>query len=81
MSTLYEKYDLEGRAAVITGGPGLSGNEFYRSLADVSTSMHVVLGRVVNHDEMNGALLFLSSDSSSYRMGINLAVDRGWTIW
>lgn len=43
-------------------------------------SKRVPIGRMLNKEDIKGAVVFLASDASEYVNGINLLVDGGWTV-
>jgi NAD(P)-dependent dehydrogenase (short-subunit alcohol dehydrogenase family) len=58
--------------------PGGYFNEQPAAFVEKYTS-RVPLGRMMGHEDLQGAVVFLASDASAYVTGHNLLVDGGWT--
>lgn len=69
---------------VNTLGPGYFASEMSAKVADEKYEAGIrnncPMGRRGNPGELNGAMLYLASDASSYVTGQLLLVDGGWTI-
>lgn len=58
--------------------PGGFFNEQPQPFVD-AYSQRVPLGRMMDHEDIQGAVVFLASDAARYVTGANLMVDGGWT--
>lgn len=76
LATYYAKYNV--RANAISPGGVFNGqaNVFLKKYVKKTP-----LNRMADPEDIVGAVIFLSSEASSYITGQNLIVDGGWSVW
>lgn len=79
VAAYYAQYGIRSNA--ISPGPFPSpkvqkNEQFLRRLSEKT-----MLGRIGKPDELQGVVILLASDASSYITGQNICVDGGWTAW
>ena len=77
LSAYYGKYNIRVNCISPGGIYNKDENEIFLE----KYAKKVPLGRKAKPCEINGALILLASDASSYITGHNLVVDGGYTIW
>jgi len=76
LATLWAKYNVRVNSFSPAGVYRDHDPEFVKKL-----SSRIPMGRMASVNEYKGAIIFLSSDASSFMTGHNLIVDGGRTIW
>ncbi|UOQ44859.1 SDR family oxidoreductase [Halobacillus salinarum] len=69
------------RANCISPGPFPSDDVQQNTTFIGNLQKKTPLGRIGKPEELQGAVVFLASEASSYVTGHNLVVDGGWTAW
>ena len=61
--------------------PGYTETEIVKSVKQQSWSDRTPMQRIGQPEELQGALIYLASDASSYTTGIDIVVDGGFCCW
>ena len=76
IATYWAKENVRVNTLTLGGIYNDQPNEFVKEYCK-----HVPMGRMADAAEINGAIVFLCSDASSYMTGNNLIIDGGWSAW
>lgn len=78
---ILERFRLDGRVALVTGGDQGIGRAFAHALGEAGAMELTPMGRFVEVTDLQRAVVYLASEASDMMTGHDLVIDGGYCVW